>query len=249
MGSSKTTPTKASIESFLLGVSDSRREDATTLIAMMQEISGEKPVVWGPSIIGFGSMHYKYDSGHEGDMPILAFSPRKSNLTIYFEGFDNYSEKLKKLGKHKVSKACLYINKLTDINLEVLRDMLQQSFAVSTKPSTRPISVEEYIASIPGDARPKFDELRQLVKSTLPHANEVLSYGIIGYKIDNKRARVFISGWKDHVAVYPIPKNEDLHELITPYIKGKGTLWFRLDEALPKQLIEAAVKALTSHQS
>lgn len=246
MSSSKTTPTAASIESFLLGVSDGRREDAHALITMMQDISGEKPVMWGPSIIGFGSMHYKYDSGHEGDMPILAFSPRKSNLTVYFEGFDDYSEKLENLGKHKVSKACLYINKLSDINIEVLRDMLLQSFNTSTKPSAKPNSVEEYIASIPVDARPTFNELRQLVKNTLPYADEVLSYGIIGYKIDNKRAKVYISGWKDHVAMYPVPKRENVHKNLKPFIKGKGTIWFKLDEPLPKPLIEAAVRALAA---
>lgn len=90
--------------------------------------------MWGPSIIGFGTQHYKYDSGREGDMPRLAFSPRKASLTIYFEGFDNYAQELKVLGKHKLSVACLYINKLTDINLDVLRTMLEKSFAAgSTK--------------------------------------------------------------------------------------------------------------------
>jgi hypothetical protein len=126
----KTRPTGVSVELFLESVSDKRRKEAHTLISLMQEISGEKPYVWGPSIIGFGSQHYKYDSGHEGDMPRLVFSPRKASLTVYFEeGFGHqYADKLTVLGKHTQSKVCLYINKLDDIELDVLREMLQQSF-------------------------------------------------------------------------------------------------------------------------
>lgn len=246
MSSMKTVPTGKSVETFLLGVSEHRRAEAQTLITIMQEISGENPVMWGPIIVGFGSMHYKYESGREGDMPILAFSPRKANLTIYFKGFDDYAEKLQNLGKHKISKACLYINKLPDINLNVLQDMLQQSYETSVKSRAKPTSVEEYILTIPAHTRPKFHELRQVVKNTLPDADEVLSYGIIGYRIDNKRARVYISGWKDHVAMYPLPKNKELREKLAPFIKGKGTLWFKLDEPLPKLLIKSAVKELAS---
>ncbi len=242
----KTQRTGTSIESFLRSVSDKRREEALTLIDMMHKISGEKPYMWGPSIIGFGTMHYKYDSGREGNMPQLAFSPRKASITVYFEGFDRYADKLTKLGKHKHSVSCLYINKLADIKLDILRSMLDQSFALAAKPPAKPTTVDEYIASVPPAARPKFDELRQLVKATLPHAKEVLSYGIVGYKIDDKRARVFISGWKDHLAVYPIPKNDELHAKLTPYIKGKGTLWFNLDKPLPKLLIKKAVHYLGS---
>lgn len=129
----KTKPTGVSIDTFLETVSDKRREEAHTLIAMMQEISGEQPYMWGPSIIGFGTMHYKYESGREGDTPILAFSPRKASFTVYFEGFDKYSKELRVLGKHTHSVSCLYINKLSDINLDVLRKMLRQSYAHSTK--------------------------------------------------------------------------------------------------------------------
>lgn len=127
----KTQPTDVSIESFLDTVSDKRREEARVLIAMLQEISGEKPRMWGPSIIGFGTMHYKYASGREGDMPILAFSPRKANLTVYFEGFDKYDKELAILGKAKTSVSCLYIKKLADIDRNVLRKMLERSFAYS----------------------------------------------------------------------------------------------------------------------
>lgn len=246
ISSMKTQPTGVSVESFLESVSDKRREEASRLIVLMQEISGEKPYMWGPSIIGFGSQHYRYDTGREGDMPRLAFSPRKASITVYFEGFDRYAHELTILGKHKQSVSCLYINKLTDINLDILRIMLEQSFALATNSSIKPTTVDEYIASVPVASRPKFDELRQIVRDAVPHAREVLSYGIVGYKIDDKRARVFISGWKDHVAMYPVPGGKELQTMLAPYIRGKGTLWFRLHEPLPKPLIRTVIEALVS---
>lgn len=242
----KTQPTGINVGTFLESVSEKRREETLTLIDMMHKISGENPYMWGPSIIGFGSQHYRYETGREGDMPRLAFSPRKASITVYFEGFDRYADKLKRLGKHKQSVSCLYINKLADIKLNILREMLEMSFALADKQLSKPTTVDEYIASVPVASRPKFDELRQLVRNTLPRGEEVLSYGIVGYKVDNKRARVFISGWKDHVAVYPVPNVEHLQAKLTPYIKGKGTLWFGLGKPLPEPLIRMVVKALVS---
>lgn len=183
----------------------------------------------------------------EGDMGILGFSPRKAALTIYFyEGFGRYGAELAKLGKHKHSASCLYVNKLEDIDLTVLTAMIQSSYAIATERKPKTVSVDEYIASIPAAARPRFDELRMLVKAALAHAREVVSYGIIGYKIDDKRPRVFISGWKDHLGVYPIPSDDALRIELEPYIKGKGTLWFKLDTPLPKQLLRRTVRALTA---
>lgn len=108
------------------------------------------------------------------------------------------------------------------------------------------MTVDEYITRIPAPARANFNELRHLVKTILPHAREVLSYGVIGYKIDDKRARVFISGWKDHLGVYPIPHDEALRAELKPYIKGKGTLWFRLDSDLPVDLLERTITKLAA---
>ncbi len=242
----KTIPTDVAVETFLNSVSAERRKEANTIIDLMSKISGTRPVMWGPSIIGFGTKHYKYDTGREGDMPQLAFSPRKASITIYFnEGFSVHSTELKILGKHKHSVSCLYINKLTDINVVILRKMLEQSF-IATESLNKPKTVDEYIANIPNASRPKFDELRQLVRDLLPSYSEVLSYGIIGYKIDDKRPRVFISGWKDHVAIYPVPKDDGLKEDLKPYIKGKGTIWFELDKDLPVELIKRTVQALAS---
>jgi uncharacterized protein YdhG (YjbR/CyaY superfamily) len=245
MKENKTKPTNVTVDDFLGTVSDLRRAEAKVLIGIMKKISGLEPVMWGPSIIGFGSHHYKYDSGREGDMARIEFSPRKSAITIYFaEGFDRYSEQLTSLGKFKSSVSCLYINKLEDIDLNILEQMIVQSFRLGHEPQAKPTTVDEYIAQIPAAARPMFDELRTLVQSELPNACEVLSYGIIGYKIDKKMASVFISGWKDHLSIYPVPKDEALRTELKPYIKGKGTLWFTLDRPLPKTLIKKKIKAL-----
>lgn len=105
-------------------------------------------------------------------------------------------------------------------------------------------AVESYIANIPAAARAHFDMLRSIATDLAPNAKEVVSYGIIGYKIDNKRARVFISGWTDHVAIYPIPNDAALRSKLQPYVKGKGTLWFKLDEPLPKSLISQTMNSL-----
>lgn len=247
MADNKTQPTTVSIDTFLEKVSDVRRDEARMLIAVMEEVSGEKPVMWGPSIIGFGTQHYKYDTGREGDMPRLSFSPRKAAITVYFsEGFGQYADELAKLGKYKQSASCLYINKLSEIDSKILRTMIDRSYALAAAPQGSPANVEDYIARVPLSARPVFDELRSLVKNTLPNAQEVLSYGVIGYKIDDKRPRVFISGWKDHLGVYPIPNDDTLRVELEPYIKGKGTLWFTLHAPLPKQLLQRTIRALAS---
>ena len=241
---SATRPTAVPVDEFLATVAERRRDESAKLIQVMNEITGEPPVMWGPSIIGFGSQHYRYDTGREGDMPRLAFSPRKANLTIYFEGFDRYGQHLAKLGKHKTGVSCLYLTKLTDADPAVLRDMLQTSYAQSGAPTGKVSTVDEYVAAVPPASRPMFDELRQLIRGELPHADEVLSYGIVGYKTVKGRARVFISGWKDHVAVYPVPADPALRTELEPYVRGKGTLWFPLTEPLPRDLIVRVVAAL-----
>ncbi|MFN8015799.1 MAG: DUF1801 domain-containing protein [Acidimicrobiia bacterium] len=245
MADNKTKPTEKSVKKFLSTVNENRVKEAQVLIEIMQSISGNKATMWGESIIGFGSTHYKYETGREGDMPTIGFSPRKAKITIYFtEGFDHHSSDLLKLGKYKSSVSCLYINKLQDVDIKTLTRMLEKSYKINTENKTKPETVKEYIEQIPSNSKKQFLELRKIVKQTLPKANEVLSYGIVGYKIDNKRARVYIAGWKDHLSMYPIPKDEKLVSQLKPYIKGKGTLWFSLDEALPKTLITKTIKAL-----
>lgn len=129
MAELKTKPTDASVEAFLHQVeNEKKREDAFAILALMQEVTGEPAKLWGSSIIGFGSYHYKYASGHEGDACLTGFSPRKQNLVLYIlAGFEQYDALLAKLGKHKTGKSCLYINKLADIDQTVLRELVAQS--------------------------------------------------------------------------------------------------------------------------
>ena len=131
MADNKTQPTKLSVAGFIDGLTDqTRKADAKVLIKLMQGATGEKATMWGPSIIGFGSRHYKYDSGREGDMPVVAFSPRKAATVLYsVMGFSGSEELLGKLGKHTTGKGCLYIKKLADVDQKVLEEMVGKSVA------------------------------------------------------------------------------------------------------------------------
>ena len=125
----KTKPTKKSVEQFLKKVENpTKREDSFKILELMKEITQEKPLMWGQSIVGFGSYHYKYSSGREGDWPLVGFSPRKKNLTLYImSGFERYELLLDNLGKFKTGKSCLYINKLKDLDIKILRDLILES--------------------------------------------------------------------------------------------------------------------------
>ncbi len=129
MAELKTKPTNASVEKFLNQVADeTRREDCFEVAKMMEEITGEKPKMWGPSIVGFGSYHYKYASGQEGDWPIAAFSPRKQDLTLYLlPGFQEHADLMQQLGKHRTGKSCLYIKRLSDVHVPTLKKLIRES--------------------------------------------------------------------------------------------------------------------------
>jgi hypothetical protein len=129
MADLKTKPNKASVEKFLNSVKDEKkRTDSFKILEMMKKITKEEPIMWGPSIIGFGSYHYKYASGREGDFFVTGFSPRKQNLTLYImSGFKRSPELMKKLGKYKTGSSCLYINKLEDVDLKVLKTLIAES--------------------------------------------------------------------------------------------------------------------------
>jgi hypothetical protein len=129
MAELKTRVNDASVADFLNGVGDDqKRADCFELVDLMKDVTGEEPKMWGPSIVGFGSYHYRYDSGREGDWMQVGFSPRKQALTLYImSGFSRYEELLKRLGKHKTGKACLYVKRLSDVDRDVLRDLIAQS--------------------------------------------------------------------------------------------------------------------------
>jgi len=126
MAENKTKPTKLSVSAFIEALTDqTRRADAKALVKLMQSATGEKPKMWGPSIIGFGSYHYTYESGREGDMPLIGFSPRKAATVLYNVAGSSSSEALRaKLGKHTTGKGCLYIKKLADVDQRVLETLM-----------------------------------------------------------------------------------------------------------------------------
>ena len=126
----KTVPTKKSVHAFLNAIEDpQKRKDAKALAKLIKEVTGEKPVMWGEGIVGYGKYHYKYDSGREGDFLIIGFAPRKSNLTIYImPGYQDYSDLTETLGKHKLGKACLYIRKLDDIHIPTLKKLIKRGY-------------------------------------------------------------------------------------------------------------------------
>ena len=130
MPQNKTVPTNASVADFLAAVPNPRRRaDGEALLSMMRDITGIEPQMWGPSIIGFGICHYKYESGREGDMPLTGFSPRSRSLSLYImDGFNDYDDLLSQLGKHRKGASCLYINKLADVDLDILRELIARSF-------------------------------------------------------------------------------------------------------------------------
>ena len=128
----KTKVNDASVNDFLNGIEDEqKRKDSLEVLALMKEVTGEEPKMWGPSIVGFGSYRYRYASGREGDWMLTGFSPRKQNLTIYImPGFEHYGDLLDRIGKHSTAKSCLYIKKLADVDTNVLRELVKQSVEV-----------------------------------------------------------------------------------------------------------------------
>lgn len=135
MAELKTKETDESVEEFLNGLSDQgRREDCFKVLALMRDTVKAPPKMWGGSIVGFGNYRYKYESGREGDWFIAGFSPRKDNLTLYImPGIERYSELLKRLGKYKTGKSCLYIRKLADIDVSVLEKLVEEAVAWMSK--------------------------------------------------------------------------------------------------------------------
>jgi hypothetical protein len=124
----KTAPTARSVSGFLSKVPKDRRADCETIVALMKNATGAEPEMWGPSIIGFGRYHYQYASGRAGDWMVTGFSPRKSDLTLYLmPGADAFPELIARLGKHTTGKSCLYIKRLADVDVNVLRELVQQS--------------------------------------------------------------------------------------------------------------------------
>lgn len=129
MAELKTKRNKGDVEAFLNSVPDEKkRRDSFTILELMKQVTGQEPEIWGDSIVGFGSYHYKYESGREGDWFVTGFSPRKQNLTLYImSGFDEYDNLMSRLGKYKTGKSCLYIKKIDDVDQDVLQELVKKS--------------------------------------------------------------------------------------------------------------------------
>lgn len=145
MAEMKTVKNDNSVENFLNKVDDeNKREDSIKIQQIMQEVTGEEPKMWGDSIIGFGEYHYRYASGREGNAPLVGFSPRKQNLTLYLMGCyinpddKQYDQLFQQLGKHKTGKSCLYVNKLSDVDISVLEQLITRSFEDMQKRYPKP---------------------------------------------------------------------------------------------------------------
>ncbi len=135
MYEAKTKPTQVSVSTYLAGIEDeARRKDCKTLAALMKRVTGFTPKMWGASIVGFGSYHYKYESGHEGDSCLAGFSSRKTDISIYVvSGFEGRDDLLAKLGKYKTAKVCLYVKRLADIDAAILEKLVKDSVAEMKK--------------------------------------------------------------------------------------------------------------------
>ena len=140
MSEPKTKPTEVSAESHIAAITnEEQRNDARTLVALMRRVTGQEPVMWGPSIVGFGSYHYKYASGHEGDAALAGFAVRGSELVVYIDaGFEGRDGLLAKLGKHKTGKVCVYIRRLADVDLTVLETLVARSIEETKRLYPRP---------------------------------------------------------------------------------------------------------------
>lgn len=139
MAQNKTTYTKSSVEDFIKTVDDLQKQmDSTTLIKLMETVTGEQAKMFGSSIIGFGQYHYKYASGHEGNAPLLGFSPRKSAISLYvFTGTDEHRHLVDQLGKFKIGKACIYIKRLSDIKIDILNQLMCETIQFIENTYTR----------------------------------------------------------------------------------------------------------------
>ncbi|MCY3843376.1 MAG: DUF1801 domain-containing protein [Acidobacteria bacterium] len=135
MAELKTRKNDADVEAFLDGIEhEKRRKDCRAVVELMADVTGEPPVMWGDSIIGFGSYHYRYPTGREGDWMATGVSPRKQSLTVYIQtGFQRHAELMEKLGRFTTGKSCLYVKRLEDIDTDVLRDLIRDSYALVSK--------------------------------------------------------------------------------------------------------------------
>ena len=160
--SPKTVPTNASVDDFIAAQPDeSRRADCWRLVGLMRAATGEQPCLWGASLVGFGTYRYHYASGRSGDWPVVAFSPRKNDLTVYImPGFDRYPDLLNRLGRHKTGKSCLYLKRLADVELSVLQELRR----VNLEHASELDKTRNEVQRIERESQEKIDKLSDRIK-------------------------------------------------------------------------------------
>jgi uncharacterized protein YdhG (YjbR/CyaY superfamily) len=270
----KTTRTGASVAKFLGAITDEQvRQDCLAISALMSDVTGAKPEMWGSSIVGFGTRNVVYADGRELPWPQIAFSPRARYIALYLtcEG-DLRRDLLVKLGPHSGGKSCLYIKRLSDVHVPTLKTLVQISVRRlqdgRSGPNARqpkrapgparrqgrmasgraPESVDAYLATLPADKRAALETLRQDIRRAAPGAEECISYGVPGYRLDGKLLVHFGAGTK-HCAFYPGAVVEAFKADLAHYDTSKGTIRFSSDRPLPAKLVRAIVKAQVTRRA
>ena len=268
MAELKTKRTGASVAKFLGAITDEQvRQDCLAISALMSDVTGAKPEMWGSSIVGFGTYTLVYADGRELPWPPVAFSPRARYIALYLScGSEPIDDLLAKLGPHSGGKSCLYIKRLSDVHLPTLKKLVQISvrrlLGGRTGPNARqpkraagparrsgpmaagraPTSIDAYLAHVPADMRAALEQLRRDIRRAAPGAEECISYGVPGFRLDGKPLVHFGAAAK-HCAFYPGAVVGAFEAELAHYDTSKGTIRFAPDRPLPAKLVRAIVKA------
>lgn len=242
MREAKTRPTTASVAAYLNAIADEpRRRDCKALAALMRKVTGCTPRMWGPSIVGFGSYHYKYASGHEGDACLLGFSSRKGDISVYLvPGWEGAGPLLAKLGKHRMGKGCLYLRRLDGVDLAVLEQLLAGSVA-ETRRRYPTGGIDGYIAGFPPEVQEILQRIRAMIRAAAPEAEEAMKYQIPTFVLNGNL--VHFAAFKQHIGFYPTPSGiEAFKDALAGYEVAKGSVRFPLDREIPLGLMEEIVR-------
>lgn len=235
MAKQKTTATTASVEAYVASVAtDERRADCRSLMAIFRKVTNEPPVMWGSSIIGFGSYHYKYASGHEGDSCLVGFSSRKTDLTLYLmPGFEGRDALLATLGPHNTGKACLYLKRLADIDLRVLETLIRGSLAAMTRLATVPKPGPSKALSI----TPLFKKLNLTTQDTIHVLKSPRSFETELNALGRVTVRRFLRGRTAFVLAFAITKAEleAASAVIAAAAEGDAVVWIAYPKGTSKK--------------
>ncbi len=235
MAQQKTTPTKASVEAYLASIgTDERRADCRALVALFRTVTNEPPVMWGPSIVGFGRYHYKYASGHEGDSCLVGFSSRKTDVTLYLlPGFEGRDSLLATLGPHKTGKACLYVTRLADIDLALLETLVRDSFTEMKKMAARPPSAPARTRAI----TPLFKKLNLTTQDTIHVLKAPRSFEAELDALGGVTVRRFLRGRTTFALAFAISTSDvdAASALIATAAEGDAVVWMAYPKGASKK--------------